>query len=144
MIPWPIETLLPHAAPMLLLDEALRYDSDSVATAATMRPDHLFAGAEGVPAHLGIELMAQTCGVWAGAHARASGEAVRVGFLLGTRRYKATRPWFHFGERLEITARVVFRDQGMGVFDCRILSGDDVLAEAQLSVYQPQGDEGKT
>ncbi len=73
-----------------------------------------------------------------------SGEAVRLGFLLGSRRYKASRAWFRFGERLEITARVVFRDQGMGVFDCRIIGeGGELVAEAQLSVYQPGGDEGE-
>lgn len=135
--PWPLESLLPHAAPMLLLDEVLGHDAESATTAAVMRADHLFATPEGVPAHLGIELMAQTCGVWAGIQAMAGQEPVRVGFLLGSRRYKAARPRFHLGERLEITARVVFRDQGMGVFDCRIISGGEVLAEAQLSVFQP-------
>ena len=137
MIPWPIESLLPHAAPMLMLDQVLSHDADSVIAAVTLRPDHPFATPDGVPAHVGIELMAQTCGLWAGIEARTGGEAARVGFLLGTRRYKATRPWFAMGERLEIHARVVFRDQGMGVFDCQIKGGDEVVALAQLTVYQP-------
>ncbi len=135
---WPIEDLLPHARPMLLLDEALSWDAEGATAAVTIRPDHLFARAEGVPAHVGIEFMAQTCGVWAGAEAKRDGGAVRLGFLLGTRRYKAVQPFFSFGERLEISARLVFRDQGMGVFDCRIsTAGGEMLAEAQLSVYQP-------
>ena len=141
--PWPVGRLLPHAAPMLLLDAVLGYDADRVATAATMRSDHPFATSQGVPVHVGLELMAQTCGAWAGAHALAEGgEPGRMGFLLGSRRYKAARPWFGIGERLEITAQVVFRDQGMGVFDCRIASGGEMLAEAQLSVYQPGEKEG--
>jgi len=136
---WPIAELLPHARPMLLLDEALSYDAEGAVAAVTIRPDHPFAGPDGVPAHVGIEFMAQTCGVWAGAEARREGGAVRLGFLLGTRRYRAARPFFRFGERLEITARLVFRDQGMGVFDCRIGgAGGEMLAEAQLSVYQPE------
>ncbi len=136
--PWPVEDLLPHAPPMLLLDEALSCDAEGASAAASMRPDHPFARPEGVPAHVGIEFMAQTCGIWAGGAAKRGGASVRLGFLLGTRRYKAVRPFFHFGERLEITARLVFLDQGMGVFDCRIADGaGDVLAEAQLSVYQP-------
>lgn len=142
--PWSVRELLPHARPMLLLDEALSYDAGGAVAAVTIHPDHLFAGPEGVPAHVGIEFMAQTCGVWAGAEARREGGAVRLGFLLGTRRYKAVRPFLAFGERLEITARLVFRDQGMGVFDCRIAgAGGEVLAEAQLSVYQP-GQGGET
>lgn len=136
--PWPVERLLPHAAPMLLLDEALDYDQDSILAAVTIRSDHPFATPDGVPAHVGIEFMAQTCGAWAGALAMESNQPVKLGFLLGTRRYKSVVPWFRPGERLEINAKVVFRDQGMGVFDCRITGGDGaVLAEAQLSVFQP-------
>ena len=136
--PWPVEDLLPHAPPMLLLDEALACEAEYAAAGVTIRPDHLFARPEGVPAHVGIEFMAQTCGLWAGGVAKRQGGAVRLGFLLGSRRYKAARPFFSFGERLEVSARLVFLDQGMGVFDCRIADGaGEVVAEAQLSVYQP-------
>jgi len=138
----PIETLLPHAAPMLLLDEALAADADSARAAVTPAPDHLFATDHGIPVHVGIELMAQTCGLWAGAQARREGGPVRLGYLLGTRRFTARTDWFGLGERLEISARLVFRDQGMGVFDCRIEdAAGEVLAEAQLSVYQPDAEE---
>jgi len=142
MTPDPVETLLPHAAPMLLLDEAIACDADSARAAAIPTRDHLFATADGVPVHVGIELMAQTCGVWAGALAQREGGPVRLGYLLGTRRFTARTDWFRFGERLEISARLVFRDQGMGVFDCRIDdAAGEVLAEAQLSVYQPDPEE---
>lgn len=138
----PIETLLPHEAPMLLLDEALAADADSARTAATPTPDHPFATAQGIPVHVGIELMAQTCGVWAGAQAMLEDGPVRLGYLLGTRRFTARTDWFGLGQRLEISARLVFRDQGMGVFDCRIEdAAGEVLAEAQLSVYQPDAEE---
>ncbi|MBI3446458.1 MAG: hypothetical protein HY055_14145 [Magnetospirillum sp.] len=136
---WPIEDLLPHARPMLLLDEALTCDAEGASAAVTIRPDHLFACDQGVPAHVGIEFMAQACGIWAGGAAKREGrQAARLGFLLGTRRYKAVRPFFAFGERLEIAVHLAFLDQGMGVFDCKICGAEgDVLAEAQLSVYQP-------
>ncbi|HLO75667.1 MAG TPA: hypothetical protein VK196_04345 [Magnetospirillum sp.] len=141
----PPARLLPHAAPMLLLDETLSYDADAAAAAVTIRADHPFARPEGVPAHVGIEFMAQTCGIWAGGEALRVNGTVRQGFLLGTRSYQAARPFFHFGERLEITARLVFRDQGMGVFDCRIAAANGTtLAEAQLSVYQPEDTQEST
>lgn len=137
-----VAALLPHQPPMLLLDDALDCDADGARAAATPGPDHLFATAEGVPVHVGIELMAQTCGLWAGTQAMRDGGRVRLGYLLGTRRFSARTDWFRFGERLEISARLVFRDQGMGVFDCKILdTGGEVLAEAQLSVYQPDSEE---
>jgi predicted hotdog family 3-hydroxylacyl-ACP dehydratase len=136
--PWQINRLLPHAAPKLLLDEVLSYGDDDVVVTTTPRPDHPFASSEGVPAHVGLELMAQACGAWASPHALANGEAIRLGFRLGTRRYKTVRPWFDIGQRLEISARLVFRDQNLGVFDCRISVNDEVLAEAHLSLYQPE------
>lgn len=136
--PLPIARLLPHAAPMLLLDEALSYDAEHARAAVVIRPDHPFAEPPGVPAHVGIELMAQACGVWAGGEAQRSDAPVRLGYLLGTRRYRAERPFFLIGERLEVTARLTFRDGGMGVFDCRIEdAGGSTAAEAQLSVFQP-------
>lgn len=141
----PPARLLPHAEPMILLDETLALDAEVAQAAVTMRPDHPFAQPDGVPAHVGIEFMAQTCGLWAGGEALRAGGPVRLGFLLGTRAYQAARPFFHFGERLEITARLVFLDQGMGVFDCTIAGpGGDMLAQAQLSVYQPDGAQGET
>ncbi|MDA8230041.1 MAG: hypothetical protein M0006_01745 [Magnetospirillum sp.] len=136
--PWPVEALLPHAPPMVLLDEALGYAQDRIRVAAAIRPDHPFATPRGVPAHVGIELMAQACGAFAGAHALAAGGAPRLGFLLGTRRYQANDDWFRIGDRLEIWAQVAFRDEEMGVFDCRVERGGEVVAEAQLTVYQPK------
>lgn len=135
--PWPISDLLLHRPPMLLLDEALGYDDDEAVTRAVIRPDHLFADARGVPAHVGIELMAQSCAVFVGAHARASGAGVRLGFLLGTRRYEADEDGFRIGDDLRITARVLFRDAEMGMFDCRIERDGRRIAAAQLTVFQP-------
>ncbi|RAU20822.1 3-hydroxylacyl-ACP dehydratase [Paramagnetospirillum kuznetsovii] len=139
-LPWPMESLLPHAWPMLLLDDALSHGDDCVATRVTIRPDHPFATSEGVPGHVGIELMAQTCGAWAGLNARKQAEPVRVGYLLGTRRYTVDRSWFRFGDVLDIQAKLLFRDQGMGVFQCRIMVEGKPVAEAQINVYQPDGD----
>ena len=137
-VSWPIEELLPHARPMLLLDQALACDADGARAAVTIRPDLPFAGPDGVPAHVGLEFMAQACGVWAGGEAKRRGGAARLGYLLGTRRYHAARPFFPLGERLEIDARLIFRDAAMGVFACRIADClGQVLAEAQLSVFQP-------
>ena len=136
--PWPIEALLPHAPPMILLDEVMGVDSESVAAVVTIRPDHPFIAVEGVPVQVGIELMAQVCGAYAGANALAAGEAVKLGFLLGTRRFQAYDDWLRRGDRLEVRAKLSFRDEEMGVFDCRIERRGDLVAEAQLSVFQPK------
>lgn len=130
--------LLPHAPPMVLLDELLDWSVTGARTAVEIRDDHPFAVAGlGVPSHVGIEMMAQTCGVFAGLEAKRSGEPVKLGFLLGSRRYSAECERFGSGERLEIQVTNVFREGPMAVFDCRIESGGRTVAAAQLTLYRP-------
>ncbi len=133
----PIERLLPHRPPMILLDDVVAWNGTAISTSVTIRPETLFREAEGVPAHIGIEYMAQTCGSFAGAQAIEAGRPVRIGFLLGTRRYTAHRPWFRLGDRLTVTASLVYADEAMANFDVRIEVSGVLAAAAQLTVFQP-------
>lgn len=38
MSPWPIASLLPHAGDMILIDEVLAHDADSLTARAVVRP----------------------------------------------------------------------------------------------------------
>jgi predicted hotdog family 3-hydroxylacyl-ACP dehydratase len=136
--PWRVADLLPHAGPAVLLDEVVDQSETSLSTSVTIGPRTAFRQSNGVPVHVGIEYMAQTCGVFSGVRARSAGETPRVGFLLGTRRYLATRAWFVDGERLVVSSELVWRDEEIGVFDCLIRSGDEVVAQAQLIVSEPK------
>lgn len=129
--------MLPHAAPMLLVDRVIAFDPETISVEADISPDHPFARAEGVPAHVGLEMMAQACGAHVGALAKSGGLPVKLGFLLGTRRYESAIDWLAFGATLQIEARCVFAEDGMGVYDCRILQAGLQIAQAQLSLYQP-------
>jgi len=136
----PIASLLPHRPPMILLDEVVAWDGAILAASLTIRKETLFLEADGVPAHIGIEYMAQTCGAFAGAQALDRGEKVRIGFLLGTRRYTAHRPWYRLGDRLTVAASLVYADEQMANFDVRIEVSGELAAAAQLTVYQPGPD----
>jgi predicted hotdog family 3-hydroxylacyl-ACP dehydratase len=138
---WPIEELLPHAAPMILIDRVVSFDDESAIIETIVRAEHPFVGGEGVPAHLGIEYMAQACGALTGCWAKRDGGKVRVGFLLGTRHFLSHRAFLPLGVTVTIAIRLVIRDNGMGVFDCRLLEGEKLVAEAQLNVYQAESDE---
>lgn len=133
-----VADLLPHGPPMVLLDAVVDETDASLTAAVTIRPDSPFGVAgEGVPAHVGIEYMAQACGVFAGLQAQRTGLPVRLGFLLGTRRYHASVPWLRVGWRLTVTVTAVFREGQMGVFDCRIRHEATEIAAAQITLYQP-------
>jgi predicted hotdog family 3-hydroxylacyl-ACP dehydratase len=135
---WRMAALLPHAGAAVLLDEVLVSTDTGLSAGVTIGPGSPFHRDNGVPVHVGIEYMAQACGAFSGLRAVRCGGSPRMGFLLGTRRYLATRAWFVDGERLEVAVDLVYRDDELGVFDCLIRSGHEVIATAQLIVTEPK------
>ncbi|MDG2525334.1 hotdog family protein [Stenotrophomonas sp. HITSZ_GD] len=137
-VQYDIEQVIPHRGMMRLIDRLLACDEDSVSAEVRVPADALFGDALGVPAWVGVEYMAQTVAAWAGHRARGRGEAPSIGFLLGTRRYQAATPRFDAGAVLRVEARCeLLGDNGLGMFACRILQGDAVLATANVSVFEP-------
>jgi len=138
--PYPIETLLMHQRPMLLLDKVIGYDDAALAASVTITESSLFLGPNGVPGHVAIEYMAQACGAYAGARALDAGESVKIGFLLGTRLCRLLVPWYRVGQRLLVSVSIVFHDEQMATFDCKIEIDGKLAADARLTVYQPDGE----
>lgn len=144
--------LLPHSGRMVLLDEVLSYDSNSLHAVCTIRPDCILLpdGANALPGWLGLEIMAQGVGAWAGAHALDAGRPVQLGFLLGTRKLTFARPEIPVGTVLDIQITLSWQDNAtnMGVFDCTLacrtppLGCDDLapgtpLLSGALNVFSP-------
>jgi predicted hotdog family 3-hydroxylacyl-ACP dehydratase len=132
----PLEALLPHRPPMILLDRLLRVEEDTVESEVTLRPDSQFVRAGEIGAWVGIEYMAQTVALLAGARAQLAGSRPRVGLLLGTRDYQVTRPAFFVGEVLRITAHQLMADpSGLSVLECRIVEDGtgELLAQGTLT-----------
>lgn len=138
MTPWPLAELLPHAGDMILIDQVLAYDEEQIRTRVTVQPGGLFNQADGsLPAWVGIELMAQSVAAYAGCRARHKGEAVELGFLLGTRKFECNVDRFPAGTELTIHGlRSLEDDNGMGVFECH-LTGEGIQASARLNVFRP-------
>lgn len=138
MIDWPLAELIPHAGDMILIDQVLAFDEEQIQTCLTVRADGLFNEADGsLPAWVGVELMAQSVAAFAGCQARSKGEAVKLGFLLGSRKFECNVAHFPAGSGLHIHAvRSLQDDSGMGVFECT-LTGPDINAFARLNVYCP-------
>ncbi|WP_122454332.1 hotdog family protein [Pseudomonas viridiflava] len=138
MIDWPLAELIPHAGDMILIDQVLAFDEEQIQTCLTVRANGLFNEADGsLPAWVGVELMAQSVAAFAGCQARSKGDAVKLGFLLGSRKFECNVAHFPAGSELNIHAvRSLQDDSGMGVFECT-LTGPDLNAFARLNVYCP-------
>ena len=136
----PIENpafLLPHSGHMVLIDRVTQHCADFV---------------RGVlPTTMGMEIMAQAIGAFAGIQALGAGEEVKLGFLLGTRKLNLFADHIPVGTTLAATAHLSTQDpSGMGVFDCELhwidapddvrgmLPQDGLLAQAALNVYSPK------
>lgn len=140
--PYTVAQLVPHTGTMSLLDITLHSDRKSLVAQVTIGQHTLFATERGVPAWVGIEYMAQSIAAFAGVRAREAGEEIRIGFLVGTRKYQCNVPWFPLGTTLMIEVTEELRgDNGLGVFVCRITSAPNsatmIVAEANLNVFQP-------
>jgi len=135
----PITDIVPHAGSMCLLDRALEADAESLLAEVTIRDTGLFHDGSGVGGWVGIEYMAQAMAAWGGWQSRLRGEAPKLGFLLGSRRYLCSRPIFHSGETLRVEVHRQFAaDNGLGQFDCRIEIAGVEVATAALTVFEPE------
>jgi predicted hotdog family 3-hydroxylacyl-ACP dehydratase len=132
-----IDRLLAIARPMVLLDEVVGYDERSLIASLTITEQSMFVTGSGVPSHIGLEYMAQACGAYAGAVALDRDQPVKIGFLLGTRQFRADVPWFPLRQRLTIHVTALYCEEGMATFDCMIRMGDVPVAAAPLTLYQP-------
>jgi predicted hotdog family 3-hydroxylacyl-ACP dehydratase len=138
--PYSMDALMIHRPPMLLLDEVIGFDDKRILAGVHITESSGFITPKGVPGHVAIEYMAQACGAYAGAIALDQGLPVTIGLLIGTRRCSVQMPWFRIDDRLLVSAAIVFRDEQLAAFDCKIEVGGKVVAEAQLKVYQPDKD----
>jgi predicted hotdog family 3-hydroxylacyl-ACP dehydratase len=136
-----IRELVPHSGAMLLLDRVLSADAENLCAEVAIHADSVFydAGSAGVGSWVGIEYMAQAIAAHAGYLARLAGAPVRIGFLLGARRYEAQLPLFVDGSVLQVHVQQALQgENGLGAFECRIEMAGAVLAQATITVFQPE------
>lgn len=133
-----VSDLLPHCGEMVLLDRIELWEEDYLEATVLHHNANLFSDSDGnVPTWVGIEYMAQAIGALAGIRALQNGEPVRIGLLLGTRKYEAQVPYFQGRTKITIKVKKIFMDENnLAVFDCTIYS-DTLLAEAQVKTIQP-------
>ena len=134
-----IADLIPHTGQMIFLDRVISFDPSSLSAELVVRDDCLLGDSKTVPSWTGIEYMAQAIAAYAGIQSKQAGEPIKLGFLLGTRRYLTNISCFNVGTRLTITVTKIIQDDKLSVFDCKIY-GEDIEISANLNVYQPSTD----
>ncbi|PWC20020.1 3-hydroxy-fatty acyl-ACP dehydratase [Brenneria roseae subsp. roseae] len=147
----PAESYLPHEHPMVLVDEVIHVDDEHAHCRVMVKSDSIlapFLDEKGhLPAWFGIEIIAQTIGVWSGWHRRRQGDhqnhdkKPRPGMLLGGRGYRCKQDVFPEGSRLDIYVTLLMRDEKIGSFDGEIVIDGEKYATGRLNTYQPDDSE---
>ena len=134
-----IEELLPHRGSMLLLDRLISFDHNSTTSEYSPRENAWYADECGnMPAWIGIELMAQTIATHVAMLKREENLPMKHGILLGTQRYTSSQPLFLAGGKLQIQAKMIYRDDsGFCAYECHIMAHDQKIAEATIKVFEP-------
>ena len=135
----PLTELMPHRPPMLLLDRMVAAGETHAVCEVELRADGPFGGAEGVPAYVGIEYMAQTVAAFSGWQRRCAGQPIEIGFLLGTREFQSFCDGFQVGQTLRVEVTHVWGGDQLARFNCTISDAQTgaLLQQADLSVFKP-------
>lgn len=137
----PIADLVPHAAPMLLLDRIVTRGTDSVTCALDVRKGEPFVDDEGLPAVIALEYMAQAAAVFAGLASVESHAPIRWGFLIGCSEFRLEFGRVALGAELHVQAQQVWGDSELGQFKGVVRMADGTLvATATMNVARaPEG-----
>lgn len=157
-----VESYLPHSGEMVLIDEIIEVGADFIITKTIIKNHAIFCESlESVgessesqvstdscdsthssqnfafPTYKAIELMAQSLGIFRALNEKGSGS--KLGFLLGARRFEILHPYIFSEARTKVV--VSMQDSsGMGVYDCEIFEGANLIARASISALNPSNE----
>ena len=133
-----VEDLVPHSGLMSLLDRIVDYGDDWLEAQVDISANTLFLEAQGIPALVGLEYLAQTIAAFSGVEEQLQGNKPKLGFLLGTRKFECSTDYFQLGQTITLKVqREMKAENGLHVFQC-VLSGEGLSATATINVFQPE------
>lgn len=135
-----IEHVVPHAHPMILIDELLEYDDSKALCQLTITESSNFynSDTQSVPNYVAIEYMAQSIAAFANANEKDKGGEVSIGFLVSSRKLKVLVKEFSLASTLLVTVEQLYSEEnGLSAFDCKIEQADQIVVEAKINIFQP-------
>ncbi|RMG94545.1 MAG: hypothetical protein D6705_15920 [Deltaproteobacteria bacterium] len=132
----PVEEVLPHAPPMVLLDEIEQVGATTARARLTLRSDSMFVSGGKVPAAVALEYIAQTIGVMLGTQARYVGARVTGGFVVGVPNLDLHAEHFAVGDTLVVAVEHVWGEAELWKFRGQVLRNGTCLAEGDVSILR--------
>ncbi len=132
-----LSEILPHKAPMILIDDILDVNLDEHTLVSEFRiyPEKVFyEKGRGVNSLVGIEFMAQTIACYL--YFKSGCQEPKPGLLLGARLYNNKTEYFEDGKKYQVKVHEVFTDNEIVAFDCLIYDNGNEIASATINAYQ--------
>lgn len=133
--------LLPHRPPMLLVDRILTADiaRDYICAAVQCSENDLLYDSElnGIMTSAAVEIMAQSIGLLSGYSDLQRGHRLAsMGKLLSIKQYQVYTNVIPVNTPLQAEARGIMNAPPIGVYECKLKAGEQLLAEAELTVLR--------
>ena len=131
--------IIPHRPPMVLLDAIAEVGVDFMSTTVRIHENSLFYETDrGVPVWVGLEYMAQTAAALIGDEGRRNKADIKLGFLLGSRRFETSISYFTLGTKVHIKVTRLFQEGEVGQFQGLITNQHgQKLAWANVIAFMP-------
>jgi predicted hotdog family 3-hydroxylacyl-ACP dehydratase len=121
---------------MILLDDILDWQDDTVWCRVCLRQDSMFVRRGSVGAVVAMEYMAQAVGVCTALRALDRQEPLQRGYLVGMRELHLARESLTVGQVLEVKATLTYDGDSLGVFTGEVSCEGETVAQGTLSVYR--------
>ena len=135
----PVARVVPHAPPMLALDEVLAWEPGRIECRLVVREGALFVGAGGVDGVWTLEFMAQAVAACLGCEALLADAGIRVGMIVACRSMSLERALVPIGSELTIVAERVRGSDSTSLFQSEVRDGHGLVARATLTLVHGEG-----
>ncbi|MEJ2200437.1 MAG: hypothetical protein P8X63_05425 [Desulfuromonadaceae bacterium] len=134
-LPLAAEPLIPHRAPMRLVDRLLSYDHGAGTVEARIPADGLLVAGDGRLHEVALlELLAQAYAVVRGYGDQLTGQPVRRGFLVGVKEVVMERPVWA-GDTVQIGVRTLATVDDFVVAEGEVRQEGETVARGSLKLW---------
>jgi len=132
--------LIPHRPPMLLINKIVSLSSTTSQALVLMdEQTPFYHKGKGVPSWIGLEYMGQSAALIAGFQQREGTSQPHLGFLIGSRKYRAELDYFDLTDNLLVSCEeAALVGESLATFSCTITAqeSEHTVAHAMLSVFR--------
>jgi predicted hotdog family 3-hydroxylacyl-ACP dehydratase len=132
------QELVPHEGPMVLLDEMVEWEPGSATCLLEIRAGSAFERDGSIDTVVSIEWMAQAVAACLGYEAFQGGDGVRVGMIIGCRRFELDQAQVLVGDRLRISVERIRGNEMLSHFHCETWDDDARVSFALLTLFHAE------